>query len=321
MSYGAEPAPREIFLGADRVRRIYAAVIAGVFFLTACAPYADILRTSDAILKASENPETGLFEIHALAPGLNPSGLSESRIKKYSNDDLTKAFKALAVVTFYFPEDEPRVLLQERVFEHKIARGLLPSADIKEMYKTFLGARMFKKAQGIRTRFPEIQFYSMPEKVVEDGKVLSAEKWRAYGVPDDGKTVELEILPFAARPSVVMIMTPGCAVSEKAMEDILASAELAPYFRRYGAILTNKLNAESVALWKKHFKFPAVYIAYKASDFPDFNFRISPHFYSLKNGKIVFSHKGWGGADHLEKNIASLKEGFGLLSISKDPPR
>jgi hypothetical protein len=300
---------------------MHATVIIGACFLVACAPHTGILRTSDAILKAAANPETGPAEIHALAPGLTPSGLSESRIKKYSDEALARALKALAAVTFYFPEDETRVLLQERLLEDKIARKPLPSADIKEMYRTFLGARMFEKAKEIRARFPEIRFYSMPEKVVEDEKILGENRWRAYGVPDDGKTIELKTLPLAEGPGVVMIMNPGCAMSEKAMSDILASEELAPYFRHYGIVLTKRLNAESVALWKTHFKFPSVHIAYKASDFPGFDFRISPHFYFLKDGEIVFSHKGWGGADHLEKNVAALKEGLGLLSVFKDSPR
>jgi len=100
------------------------------------------------------------------------------------------------------------------------------------------------------------------------------------------------------------------------MQKILENPVLAPIFRRHGAVLTSRINAESVALWKSHFNFPEVYLAYKATDFPGFDFHSSPYFYFLMDGKIKHSFSGWSRKDKPDYGLNEMLKGFAAISVS-----
>ncbi len=272
------------------------------------------LKCADEINKVASKPGENLTVIPGLAKGIISNDFSAKKIKQYSDAELTQLCEALSNITFYFPEYESHVLMQEKVFQEKVARHIQNDHDITDVFKAFIGARMFEKAAAIKKQFPAIKRFSMPEKIISDNPTGAA-RWRVYTVPDSGKTIELKALPLDKGPRVVMVMLPGCAMGEAAMEEIMAASDLAPAFRKYGTVLTNRVNAESVALWKSHFKFPEVYLAYRASDFPGFDFHISPHFYFLKDGKIISQLEGWGGPNHREENKNNLLKAFQGISI------
>jgi len=285
-------------------------------FLSGCAgPDAGVLKRADKIDKTASKPGYSLAVIAGLAAGIKHEDFSAEKVKHYSDAELTRLYETLSGITFLFPEYDSHVALQEKVFQEKVARRIYNEHDTKDMYKTYLGARMFGKATEIKQQFPDIKFFSMPEKIISDNPA-GATLWRVYNVPDEGKTIELKALPLDRGTRVVMVMLPGCAMGEAAMEEIMAAPDLAPAFRKYGTVITNRFNAESVALWKNHFNFPEVYLAYKASDFPGFDFHTSPHFYFLRDGEIVSQLEGWGGASRKEENRSELLKGFQGISVS-----
>ena len=290
--------------------------LAAFLFLSGCSgTYAKTLKRADTINEATSKPGYSLPALSALAKGISDNEFSTAKIKRYSDTELTRLYKALSTITFSFPEDENHVAMQEKVFQEKLARHLSSEYDIKNMYKTFLAARMFDKARGIKNQFPDIKLFSMPETIISNNPT-GATLWRVYNVLDEGKTIELKVLPLDKGPKVVMVMLPGCAMGEAAMEEIMADPNLAPVFIQYGTVITNRVNAESVALWKSHFNFQEVYLAYKASDFPGLDFTISPHFYFLQDGKIISQSEGWGGTGDQKESRNDLLKGFRGISIS-----
>lgn len=285
-------------------------------FLSGCAgPDAGVLKRADEINKTASKPGYSLAVIAGLAERIKHKDFSAEKVKQYSDAELTRLYEALSSITFFFPEYDSHVAMQEKTFQEKVARHIHNERDTKDMYKTYLGARMFGKAREIKKRFPGIKLFSMPKNIISNNPAGAA-PWRVYNVLDEGKTIELKALPLDRGARVVMVMLPGCAMGETAMEEIMAAPDLAPAFRKYGTVITNRFNAESVALWKNHFNFPEVYLAYKASDFHGFDFHSSPHFYFLRDGKIVSQLEGWGGANRKEENRSNLLKGFQGISVS-----
>lgn len=251
-----------------------------------------VLGVADQLTAEASKPDYDLSVVSRSAGRLKKKDFSNTTLKGYSDAELARLYTALANVTFLITEEEDYVVMQENVFQERSARGIRQKSDIEDMYSAYLDARMFDKAIALKRQHPEIEFYSMPEKIISNNP-SGAARWRVYNVSDEGKTIELKELPLGRGPKVVMLMLPGCGVSEEAMKQLLADTSLGPIFRQYGAVMTKRMNAESVALWKSHFNFPEVYLAYKASDFPGFDFGISPNFYFLSDGKVISQVDGW----------------------------
>ena len=271
------------------------------------------LKTADAVTKESAKDAYDAPTISRLASAFSMDDFSDKRLKLYSDVELNRLYAALSAATFYFPEHADQVAMQENVFKEKSARNTCGKSDVRDMYKTYLGARMFDKASAIRKQFPDIKLYSMPEKIISD-PLPSVTAWRVYNVPDEGKTIELTASQLGKGPKIAMLILPGCEVSETAMKSILDDPELGPVFRRQGTVLTNRVNAETVALWKSHFGFPEVYLTYKASDFPGFDFDSSPTFYFLVDGKIKYSFTGWNNKSDPNHGKTEMLKGLAAIS-------
>lgn len=306
---------KEIFENTMTINTIYFYVAAICVFMTGCTGHkVKITQLSEQIIKSTHKSPHDLSEITTFSSRLHKYNLSEKKLQKYPNKTINRLYKALRSITFLFPDWNTDVLLQEKVLKEKIHRRVYNDYDLEKMYETYLAARMFKKAIGIKNQFSKVQFPSMPETILSDNP-SGAKLWRVYDVPDDGKTANLKILSLEKGLKVIMTMLPGCSVAEKAMADIMEDSELSKVFKKHGAVITKTFNAESVSLWKSHFNLSNVYIANKASDFPGFNLSSSPNFYFLKNGKIIFQFVGWGGIDELKECKAEMHKGFEAISV------
>lgn len=269
-------------------------------------------RLTDKINRTPQRSGAGLEKIYSLASGFREDDFSRESLEGYSGKTINSMYDALGNIVFFFPEEQ-YVRLQEKVLGEKLRRNKPNDYDIEDMYKSYLASRMFEKAAGIKKQFPDIRLPSMPETIIS-GDSAGSPLWRVYDVADGGRTVTLKTLPLTTGPKAVMLMLPGCSVAENAMADIMADDGLAAIFRRYGAVLTDKFNAESVYLWRAHFNFPEVYLANKAGDFPGFNFHLSPNFYFLYEGKILFQFDGWGGAWGIQKSKEYFRKGLEAIS-------
>jgi len=284
--------------------------------LAGCATsHTRLLGVADQLNTEASKPDYNLSIVSGFAGDLKKEDFSGNALSGYSDAELGRLYTALANTTFLFPENDDYVLMQENLFLVKSERGIRLKSDIDDMYSAYLEARMFDKAAALKKRFPEMKLYSMPEKIISNNPPR-ATRWRVYDVSDKGGTIELKELPLEHGPRVVMLMLPGCGVAEEAMKRILADPELEPVFRQHGVVMTKRMNAESVALWRSHFSFPEVYLAYKASDFPGFDFGSSPNFYFLENGKIKYSFSGWGSSTIPDYGKTRMLKGLPAISIS-----
>lgn len=293
--------------------------LAALFFVAGCGGSRQaILRTADAVAEEAVKEDYDITAMAKLAAGFNPKDFSGKRIRRYSDSELDRLGAVLGTVTFYFPENYEQVEMLESVFVEMSERNILDEPGIRGMYRTYLGARLFSKAAELRQRFPGIKFYSMPEKIVSE-LPPGVKAWRVYAVPDDGRTIEAKASKLGEGRKIVMLMLPGCGVSEKAMRELLDDPAFGPAFQGHGVVLTSRINAESVALWKSHFAFPEVYLAYKSSDFPGFDFDSSPNFYFLRDGAIKYNFTGWSNNGNPDFGRTEMTKGLAAISVSSEP--
>lgn len=274
-----------------------------------------ILKTATAVTQESEKMDYNISLISSLAADFKQRDFSDRRIKHYSDTELHRLYEALSNITFFFPEYTGQVEMQERIFREELNRNIPSKSEIKDMFTTYLEARLFQQAVDLKKRFPDITFPSMPEKIIPD-LPAGINAWRVYDVYDNGRTLEIKNSQLDKGPKVIMLMFPGCAAAERSMQRILDDPGLAQLFLKYGTVLTKRLNAETVALWRTHFGFPEVYLAYKVSDFPGLDFSASPHFYFLEDGKIKFDFTGWGNKSDPGHGKTEILKGFAAIGIS-----
>ncbi len=267
------------------------------------------VRAADGIMAAATPPDA--VRLAAAAASFREADLSPGRLKKYSASSLDKVYGGLYGAAYTFPEEPVYLRLQRAVLDEKLRRMPPAASDVQRMHRNYVAARRFGEAAALAGRFPAISFQAVPEIVADEtsGKT----KWRVFDIPGSGSTVTLKALELGSGQKVVMTMFPGCAVAEKAMTAIMASPELSAAFREYGMLLTARFSLENARLWKTNFSFPNFYIVYKASDFPEMDYRTSPNFYFLRDGEIKFHFFGWDKREGPSSGAAQMAKG--LLAI------
>ncbi len=253
-------------------------------------------RSLDAARRIVEVSDRGIASRPAIAEAvarLEPRKLTRERLKSWPAQEVETARSAAADAAFYFPEDEGLVLLEERAFEEKLARGGAATRDFRDLFKGYMSARMFDKAKALRMRFPGQRFPSMPDRFTAAAAPPPGRP--VYAVADDWRSVELTAAAFGPEVAVVMSMFPGCPAAESATEDLLADPRTARILRKKALLLTERFDAEGVWEWRRKFDLRAFYIVRRPSDFPEISFDASPTFYFLRDGVVISSMTGWGG--------------------------
>ena len=279
-----------------------------IMFLVACAgcssPWARNVRISDGIL--NHGRESRQNAASNAASEFRRTDFSEKNLERYPDPSLNHVFKALNRMSFLFPENGLYISLQQDILTEKKRRGKYAEAEIKQMFTAYLRARMFDKAYAIKKQFPLIELPALPVKIVDNLPEKTA--GRAYGVSKDGKEVEMTALSLGTGPKLVMVMFTGCSVAEKAMGQIMEDPELSAAFKKYGILLTASFDAQGIAKWKQDHSFSEVYIVNKISDFAMFDFRSSPDFYFLKDGRLIAKSYGWGrkSKEELRKTLGRI---------------
>ncbi len=291
------------------------AVVAAAVVAVSCGcagPEARVLAVADRIL-GSERTSSDQLELKESAALLKEADFSPRRLAGYSDDAIDRLFRSVRRTTFQLPEELRFVDWQRRLLKEKVRRGRLIESDATDMFKAYLGARLFDSARAVRREFPGSKFPVLPE-VAESLGIGDGGRWAVYDVSEGGEKVRLEALPLGTGAKIVIVILTGCGVSERAMTEILGNPEFAERFRAHGMLLTEQFDSVGVQMWRSHFKFGSVYIARKGSDFPGFNFRSSPQFYFLKDGRIVDYFDGWGDDEGLDAT-SRLGEGMKAIGI------
>ena len=291
-----------------RFQVLCAAMIAG------CAgPEARVIKIADKIHTIAAKREINKKEMTAAAGHFKKEHFSEKQLKDYSDKTLSALSEVSGTLAFYSPEQELYLTRQEKTFNEKVRRNNQVADDVESMAWSYIAARMFDKARKIRQQFPSASIPFIPPTITVDTG-SSAARWPVYDIFEDGEKIELKELHLENGPKIVVSMFTCCSAAERAMAKILADPGLAPAFRKHGVLLTDRFDVKGILMWREHFNFPNVYIAYKASRLQDFDFNISPYFYFLKDGKVLSRAEGWGKNSQQE-----ILKGLEAITISTSP--
>lgn len=238
---------------------------------------------------------------------------SDSRLHSFSDETVARLCDATARVTFHFPDDSRAVALQRRLLDEKLSRRIQTERDVRDMYLAYVGARSFGAAAEFRRKFPEAQLPFVPE-ILPPVAQASGGLWQAYDVFEEGAKAKLVDLPIGTGPRIVVSMLTSCGVTERAVKDILGTPEFAEKFRAEGYLVTMRFDSQGVANWRRHFDFGKVYLGSNAGSFPGLDFRSSPHFFFLRDGKVVYHFEGWGQGEGYDTS-AQFREGLKALAL------
>lgn len=287
-------------------------VLAGLTAAACAGPETRVREAAAAIRQTDHKMGDVRAEISSASGRLRDRDMSEQLIRSYSDETLTLLHDAARTTAFYFPDRARFVAAQQSSLDEKIRRGKATEYDIADMYKAYLGARMFSSAESLRKRFPNERLPSAPEVVVT--AVVPNGQWRAYDLSEGWKKAKLMSLPLDDGPRVVMVMHTGCSVAERAMGQLLKDPETASEFRRLGLLVTLRFDAEGIWKWRDHFHFHEIYIADKADQYPGFDFNASPQFYFMNGGRIVRHFEGWDSTGASENGKAGWLAGLRAIT-------
>lgn len=266
----------------DPARRILptaAALCAGL--MLGCAPSAARRVKADAerviTLQRNDAPDA---KIASAFDRLKPADMAPARLQTYDTRTLELLFDAAFLV------DRPELTgALEDIFEAAYGRGFVGDM-IEQLHIRYVADRRWDKAKELLRRFPskerELPEIVEPASVPLDGPAV-------YDVSADGKRLTLEAVDLASRPLIVAVVDPGCHFSQDADAAIAADPKIAAAFAGSAINIYPAhfdLNAEEVAETNGKGK-ARVKILYKASGWKGFKFIGTPHFYFVKDGKIV----------------------------------
>lgn len=276
-----------------------------------CAPVASRRVKADAerviTLQRNGGPDDDAKLVSAF-DRIEPAETAPAKLKSYDTRTLELLFTAADLIAGMSDRPELTRVLED-IFQEAYSRGFVGDM-IEQLHVRYVAERRWNKAKELFQRFPakerELPEIVEPASVALDGPAV-------YDVSADGKRLTLEAVDLVSRPLIVAVVDPGCHFSQDADAAIAADPKLAEAFA--GSALNIypahfDLNADEVAETNKKGN-RRVRILYKASGWKGFEFMGTPHFYFLKDGKIVDEIYGIDPS----KFAAELKRGVSRLGL------
>jgi len=244
--------------------------------------------------------------IAAAFAALSASELGPERIKSYDTRTLELLFEATALAADY--SDQPGLTaLMETAFEETYRRGFVRDMP-EQLYKRYVAERAWDKARALYARFPW-KGLEVPE--VREASA-SVDGPAVYEVSEDGTALTLQPLDIASRPTIVAVVSGGCHFSREAEAAIAADPRLSQALAESAIYIdpsVHAINLDEIAENNRTQK-QKVRVLYKASGWPGLDFRRTPRFYFLKDGRVVHEVLGMG------PNIAAeLRAGLVKLGL------
>lgn len=291
-------------------RPLYALIL--VFLVNANSFEGNYSKILEEIKKNEKKPVKD--EIMLLANHLLED-IEKNSLSVKSNEELNDGYIAFRKASLYFPDEEKFTLAMKKFFYERYKRNLTSDEDKEDMFYHFLESRMFKEADIFCQEF-KLKCEELPKKV----KSKNSHKTKGRVIELMSKNINeiiVKNIDFEKGSKVVIVFSPTCSVTLRALSKIVSDERISKIFRVNSIFLTRKYLPMELLNFKNEHKMENVYIVFKSSDFPDFYFYFYPHFYFIKNGKILYEFKGWDDEDKSIGNVYMGLEKIGLLKSEK----
>lgn len=256
--------------------------------------------------------------------------------RELGDEGLKTFFRALEVVAFHsqaeaeardlgllFSEAERRkidVVSDLEPLERKGKAALAYKSSMAEkQYKAYVRAGMFEDARLLAKNYPAAGLPSPPSVIVStDAGVTN----RVYEVAGDGNSMILRSVGWKEGQKVVVVFSPSCHFSQRAIADIEGDLSLQAQFKTHSILISapgEVLAAKSYSAWNREHPSFKGYIAHMMADWPELDLARTPQFYFYRDGRLMSHYDGWKipTADRKAELINGL-ESIGLAASTLD---
>lgn len=220
--------------------------------------------------------------------------ITPSKLRKLNSQELETLFDAVHQVAFYSEEVEPTLGLGG-VYDELAARKTETERHVKDLYRQYAVARLFREARTLSERYPIYRLTPVPT-IEESDELLAASAYRVYEVSDDGKSLRLTSASSAIIGArIIVAADPDCSPSGL-IGQIDSDPTLQPIFASNALVLGRPelvLRSEQIAEWNKRYSSLKMYIAYRQADWPQVDLGETPVFNLTKDGTLVSRIYGW----------------------------
>ncbi len=295
-----------------RTLQLCAAAAAVMGILVGCADSATTARSkAERVITIQRNERGGAEKEKSFLTAFaafRPAELAPERIRSYDTRTLELLFEATGLVAV--SSDRPDLTtLMESMFDEAYRRGFVRRDLVRLLHMRYVVERDWRKARALyaRLKWKELE---VPEVRDASAPITGP---AVYDVSEDGKVLTLRPVDIVSHPTIVAVVDGGCHFSQDAETAISADAKLSQALVENAIYVDPSLHVidpDAIAESNRMHKYK-VRILYKGSAWPGLDFSSTPHFYFLKDGRVVHEVPG------MDSNIAAkLREGLAKLGLS-----
>jgi hypothetical protein len=225
-------------------------------------------------------------------------------VAKVRNEDLALLFQAAYVAFFYSISPGPLDDMQLDLAElHR--RRIAHAADDAKVYASLIEIRYFGQARAFARLHPRVAIDPVP--VIADD--TTREGPTALLVHAGGSRLERRLVELKSG-RIVVVSSPLCHFSQRAVRSIESDASLRPLFHDHAVWVVPPDQSTPftiVAKWNHFHPHESMAVAYRREEWPMIDLWETPVFYFLRDGRVVSKVVGWPLAGRKAEIKRSLK--------------
>ncbi|MBA8887209.1 hypothetical protein FHW12_001423 [Dokdonella fugitiva] len=269
-------------------------------------------RVADA-LTALRRTDRDIVEtrakVTALAQRFEPllAFVDRTGVGRLTDEDVRGFDEAAAILSFYTNERRYTKVMR-RAYDELARRKLVTPKDRRDMLAYYVAARMLADAHAFIDLPGNADLPAPPRERDERGAAAAASVWR---VEDDGASVVRRDVAVGGGAQVVIVGSPWCGFSRKAVAAIEADPVLAERVRAHATwVIPQGIvpGFGEIAAWNRDHPVARMALVYAREEWPQIPTWETPGFYVLRDGALAASLLGWpddAQADRLRALLAS----------------
>lgn len=213
-------------------------------------------------------------------------------IRRLSDDEVRDFDEATAIVSFY-ANDVRSTKAMRRAYDELARRNLLTPKDRRDMLAYYLAARMLADARAFIHLHGNADLPPPPHEKDERDDDAAPSIWR---VEDDGASVVRRSVAVDTGVQVVIVGSPWCGFSRKAVAAIEADPALAERIRTQAIwIIPQGIvpDFSEIAAWNRDHPVARMVLVHARGEWPQIPTWDTPGFYVLRDGAVAASLLGW----------------------------
>lgn len=233
--------------------------------------------------------------------------MAPSGLPGVSDADLALVFRAAETVEFY-SRDSAYLAPMRAVLAELERRGIATDAQRTSYFQALVGLRQFDVARSYASANPSLRVEAIPRiDPIRGEKGLPM----VYEVDRTGSSLRPRYVDIRTGTKLIVVAHPLCAFSRRAMETLAADTELRPLLPDvlWMAPVDQLLFLDVVSNWNQSHPLTRIVLARRLSDWPMFQNWATPHFYLLRDGKLVDDFAGWPKSGNRNRLVQLLKKG------------